>query len=180
MKKKMFMVLTVILSAMFLSACSGEGVSLKVTGDGVDINAGDSSLSVSGDGVDINSGDNSVSNNNGNNDNSNNNNSNNNSNNSSNNNNNPSNNNSSNNVGIKDKLIPPGATVFYSTEGSMVLSSNMSTQELISFYTKALNSLGAKESSSQTFGGLWDYDGTYNGGKDISIQIAGGVINIDY
>jgi hypothetical protein len=150
MKKKTFMILTVIISMMFLSACSGDGVSLKVTGDGVDIKAGDSS---SGTQEDIFGNNNSGG---------------------------SSNNNSSSkqqpsNDSIVAKLTPQGATVTYYSANAdggfyLDLESNKSLSELITFYEAALRDLGAKLEDMSRSSDSWRYSGTYNG-KDIDIDI---------
>ena len=57
MKMKFVLVLTILLCLIILPACSGDGISLSVKKDGVDINTKDSSLKTSKDGIDINTED---------------------------------------------------------------------------------------------------------------------------
>jgi hypothetical protein len=89
--------------------------------------------------------------------------------------------NSSNSDATLKALTPPGATVTANAgDGEAILTSNQSLAELVAFYKKALQDLGAKEESALEYAGTWNYRGTYNGGKAISIQITGRTISITY
>lgn len=67
-------------------------------------------------------------------------------------------------------LTPDGATITVSEEGALILTSDKSIDELKAFYTGVLEELDATEISKTDVLG-WNYTGTYNGDRSISIVI---------
>lgn len=83
------------------------------------------------------------------------------------------------------KLTPDGAKVTTSAPGALILTSDKTLDELITFYEGVLADLGAEEVSSTKVIG-WEYTGNYdNATKSISIAItdltgSGQTITISY
>jgi hypothetical protein len=176
MAMKVLVVVTVMISVLCLTACSGDA---KIPGFDVSVRPADDTGNSSDTGNDSNTNSDSsgnVSDNGSENNSSGNNNSGNNS---------GNNNNTTNTVNPADILMPPGVIANNSSAGSIAVTSSRSFQELYDFYQTALKNLGAKETDSSQYGSAWSYDGVYGNGKSISIRLSavsgvGTGVNISY